>query len=135
MYTKEPHITYKRLKSISLTLSTVILSLIQNICKWFLFPSSGGKKVFTLTPGPSQSSLHFQVLLLSHHFSHCPSTMSRYLKWSSPSSIANKNFLFPFTTHAHHVINIKNQWSYTVKPWYSATVCSPHFVLLYPGMW
>jgi hypothetical protein len=32
MYTKEPHIIYKRLKTISLTVSTVILPLIQKHC-------------------------------------------------------------------------------------------------------
>ena len=68
MYTKERHIIYKRLKTTSLTVSTVTLSHTETFCKWFLFPSSGGKNVSTLTHGPSQASSHFQVLLLSHHF-------------------------------------------------------------------
>jgi len=52
----------------SLKVSSVILSHTETFCKWFLLPSSGGKNVSTLTPGPSQTNSHFQVLLLSYHF-------------------------------------------------------------------
>lgn len=37
MYTKEPHIIYKRLKTISLTVSTVILSLVQKYLQMVSF--------------------------------------------------------------------------------------------------
>jgi hypothetical protein len=124
------------MKTISLTVSTVILSHIQkHFCKWFLFPSSSGKNVSTLTPGPSQSNLHYQVLPLSHHFNTVLPTMSRYLKWYSPSRIVNTKFLFFLTTHIHQMIKVKKQWSYPVKPWYSTTVCSPQFVVLYSEVW